>query len=61
MAHSHLACRLEGYIAGFGTPSNFDKEISDLHIPEHVASAVRKLCEENQIPDPAVLNMNDWG
>jgi len=61
MAHSHLACRLEGYVAGFATPAEFDKELSDLHIPEQVAHLVRRLCEQNQIPEPGTDHMNDWG
>ncbi|CAL8143156.1 unnamed protein product [Orchesella dallaii] len=60
LAHSHLACRLEGYIAGYDKPENFDKEVPDLYIPQDVVELVRASCVENQIPEPGSDRMNDW-
>ncbi|ODM95287.1 Peptide methionine sulfoxide reductase [Orchesella cincta] len=61
LAHSHLACRLEGYVSGYGKPEDFDKEIPELYIPPGVADMVRESCVQNQVIEAGADRMNDWG
>jgi hypothetical protein len=48
LAHSHLACKVEGYVSGFAKPEDFDNERSELFLPDSLAIEIRRLCVENQ-------------
>jgi peptide-methionine (S)-S-oxide reductase len=43
IVRSHLAARLNGYIAGRGDVSQFDAEVSHLGLSEETADYVRQL------------------
>jgi hypothetical protein len=51
LSHSHLACKIEGYVCGFAKPELLDEEGAELYIPSELASLVRKLCVKNQPPE----------
>lgn len=41
LLNSHVACRLNGYVGGYGTPSAFDQEWEKLGLNEKMADYVR--------------------
>lgn len=38
---SHIATRLNGYVGGYGTLADFEKELPSLHLDDKVADYVR--------------------
>jgi len=41
LIHSYVATRLNGYLGGYGSLDDFDKECKDLQIPKSVENFVR--------------------
>ena len=41
LLNSHVACRLNGYVGGYGKPSDFDQEWEKLGLNEKMADYVR--------------------